>query len=95
MVTFLNRATIFEWGVIDYECKNVHKTYMCLKEIGLHAQDVVTIQGSKVNTIMGGGGRDVIDHLIALRSFFFYYEQNFPYDSENYEVNGYKHESDL
>lgn len=78
MVTFLNQTTIFKWGVIECECKNVHKTRPCLKEFGLRAQDIVTIQGSKVNIIMGGGGRgDVIDHLIALSSSLFYYEQNF------------------
>jgi hypothetical protein len=71
MVTFLViRATIFEWGVIECECKNVHKTYMCLKKIGLHARDMVTIQGSRVNIVMGGGERNLIDHPIALRFFF-------------------------
>ena len=39
----------------------------CLKEIGLHAQELLTILGSNVN-IIGEGG--LYDHLIRLRIFF-------------------------
>jgi hypothetical protein len=31
---------------------------------------MVTIQGSRVNIVMGGGERNLIDHPIALRFFF-------------------------
>ena len=34
--------------------KNGHQEGMCLKEIGLHAQNVSTILGSMVNMIGGG-----------------------------------------
>ena len=45
---------IYEWYVVRCGSKNGHQNDMCLKEIGLHAQNMLTILGSMgedVNTI--------------------------------------------
>ena len=41
------------------------KDIMCLKEIGPHAQNMLTILGSIVNIILG----DLYDHLMSMRIF--------------------------
>ena len=45
LVTFLNERPIFEWCVVSCGSKNEHQKEMCLKEIGLCAQNVRTILG--------------------------------------------------
>ena len=45
---------VFEW-LIRCGSKNRHQKDMCLKEIGLQAQNMLTILGSIANMI--GGGR--------------------------------------
>ena len=52
-VIYLNGTPIFEWWVVRCRIKNEHQKDMCLKEIGLQAQNVLTILSSKVNTIGG------------------------------------------
>ena len=42
---------IFEWHVLRIGSKNKHQNDMCLKEIGLHAQNTLTILSSKVKII--------------------------------------------
>ena len=42
---------IFEWHVVRWGSKNGHQKYMYLKEIGLRAQNMLTILGSLVNMI--------------------------------------------
>ena len=47
---------IFEWQVVKCGCENGHhKGIMCLKEIGVRAQNMITILGPIVNTNLGGG----------------------------------------
>jgi hypothetical protein len=44
---------------------------MCLKEVGLHGQNKMTILNSIINMILiffGGGG--VYDHLMSTKNFF-------------------------
>jgi len=42
---------IFEWHVVRCESKNSHQKNMCLKEIRLHAQNMLIILGSIINMI--------------------------------------------
>ena len=60
--THLHRTPKFEWFVIWCGSKNGHqKGIMCLKEIGHRAHNMITIPGSIVNIIVGGGrGRTLI-----------------------------------
>ena len=51
-VTYLNRTPIFEWYVDWCGSRNrCQKDNMYLQEIGLHAQKMITILSSTVNTI--------------------------------------------
>ena len=52
--THLTQTTIFEWYVVCCGFKNGRQKYTCLKEIGLHAQDMITILGSIFNIIDRG-----------------------------------------
>ena len=53
-VTCLTRTPIFRWYVVRCGPKNVYqKIIMCLKELGLQAQNMVTILSSIVNIIGG------------------------------------------
>jgi len=48
MVTFPKQTAIFEWCVVQCGRKNGHqKGIRCLKEIELHAQNMITILGSR------------------------------------------------
>ena len=50
--------------------QNAHQTDMCLKEIGLHVQNLLIVLGLYIYIyIFGGGGRKVYDHLIRMRIF--------------------------
>ena len=51
--TTLTWTPIFESYVVRCGSKNGHQKDMSLKEIGLHAQNMLTILGSKVNMIWG------------------------------------------
>ena len=44
---------MFEWCVVRCGSKNGHQKDMCSKEIGLHAQNLLTIQGSIFNMVEG------------------------------------------
>ena len=55
-VTFLIRTPILKWYVVCCGSKNIYQKDMCLKEIGLHAQNITTILVSIVNIKAGGGG---------------------------------------
>ena len=44
---------IFEWYAVRCESKNRHQKDMCLKRIGLRAQNMFTILGSIVSMIGG------------------------------------------
>lgn len=50
LVPCLNRTPIFEWHVVMCDTMNGYKK-MSLKEIGLHAQNMITIIGSYPNII--------------------------------------------
>ena len=64
-VTFLDRFPIFEWCVIRCRSKKEHQNNMCLKEIRLHAQNLLTTLGSIVNTIVSRGGGRLQEHIMA------------------------------
>ena len=42
---------ILEWNMVGCESKNWHQENTCIKEIGLRAQNTMTILGSLVNMI--------------------------------------------
>ena len=55
MVTFSNWKSIFEWCVVRYGCKNGHqKDIICVKEIGLCAQNI--LNHSRLNYQHNCGG---------------------------------------
>ena len=47
--------------------KNGHKKYTCLNEIGIRAQNMVTILDLMVN--VNGGRENLYDHLMNMRIF--------------------------
>ena len=55
---------IFEWCVVRRESKNGHQKDMCLKEIELCVQNMLTIIGSIIDMIGG-----LYDHLMSKRMF--------------------------
>jgi hypothetical protein len=60
-----SNQTIFERCVIKDKCKNGYQKDMCLNEIGLSVQKMLSILGSIINII---GGK-LCDHLMSLRIF--------------------------
>ena len=56
MVTDLNHTPKSQWCAVRCRSKNGHKKHMCLKEIELSAQNVLTILNSIVNIVERGGG---------------------------------------
>ena len=63
----LKQTRILEWCVVSCGSKSRHQNNMCLKEIGLHAQNLLAILGSVVN--IGGEHRwhHLCDHAIKDR----------------------------
>ena len=55
LINHLNSTTLSEWYVLWCGFKNGHQKDTCFKEIGLHAQNMITISGTVVN-LMGRGG---------------------------------------
>ena len=55
VVAYLNQTMVYDWCVLN-GFENEHKKGMCVKEIGLHVQNVNTISSSIKNIIFGGGG---------------------------------------
>ena len=53
LITYLTCTPIFEWYVVWCGYKNEYKKDMCLKEIGLHAQNMITILSFTINMIGG------------------------------------------
>ena len=51
--TTLIWTPMFEWYVVWCGSKNWHPKEICLNEIGLRAQNMLTILGSRVNMIGG------------------------------------------
>ena len=45
-ISDLNHAPIFEWYVVKYGSMNKYQKSSCLKEIGLHAQNMINVLGS-------------------------------------------------
>ena len=57
-ITYLNLTHVFEWHQVRCGSKNkCQKDITCLKEFGLHAQNMITILDSIVS--INGGGRHV------------------------------------
>ena len=57
---------------------------MCLKEIGIHAENKKIILGCKVKHNWG----DICEHLMSMRISHFDNELDNDMSSENYELNG-------
>ena len=51
-VTDLDREPIFEWYAVRCGFKNGAQKYICLNDIGLHVQNMITILGLIVNIIL-------------------------------------------
>ena len=51
LVNYLTQTPIFEWCMVRCGSKNEHQRNMCSKEIGLCAENFITIPGSIVNII--------------------------------------------
>ena len=66
-IRFLLLITHFyiEWDVVSVAPRMGTKIYLCLNEIGLHAQYMVIVQGQEVN-IIWGGGEGPCDHLMSM-----------------------------
>ena len=64
-VTYLRRTLIFEWYVVWCGSKNKYQKDTCLKEIGLHAQNMITIVASIID-LLGG---NLYDHSMSTRIF--------------------------
>ena len=64
-ITYFYRTLVFEWYVIWRGLKNKYKKDMCLKEIGLCAQNMITILSSTINII----GGDLYNELMSTRIF--------------------------
>ena len=66
LVSYLNQTPIFEWYVVWCGSKNEYQNYnVCLQEIGLRAQNVITILSSIVSMIK----EDLYNHFVSLRIF--------------------------
>ena len=63
---------------------------MCLKEIGLCAQNMLTILSSVVNNTRGGHIEPLHEH----ENLCFDYGQDIHISSKNYEANGSGHDVD-
>ena len=83
---------MFEWYVVRCGSKNKRQSDTCSKEIGLCAQNTLTIRGSVVNMIEGG---ILYDHLYEYENLHFDSDQNILIGSKHHEANGYKHNLDL
>ena len=53
LITYLTCTPIFEWYVVWCGYKNEYQKDMCLKEIGLYAQNMITILSLTINMIGG------------------------------------------
>ena len=71
LVTCLNQTSINLNGTYMVRCgfKGGYPKYMCLKEIGPHAQKKITILGSIVNIVREGKGGGLYDHLMTMKIF--------------------------
>lgn len=67
MLHCFHRTAIFEWCEVMHVSTNGHQNDTCLKEIGLHAQNMIIILGS-ISNIIGG---DLDDQLMSSRIFTF------------------------
>jgi hypothetical protein len=56
LVTHRNLTPIFEWYVVQCDPKTKYQNDICIKVTRLRAQNMLTILGSIVNIIWGGGG---------------------------------------
>ena len=65
LVTYLDWTPIFEWYVVICDSKNRYETDMCLKEIGLRAQNMITI--FRLNSQHKWG--DLYDYLMSTTIF--------------------------
>ena len=63
---FSYQTILFQWYLIRYGCKNKHQIATCQKKIGLHAQSMLIIINSIMNTF-GGGHGDLCDHSTSPR----------------------------
>ena len=65
IIIVLNQIATFVWFVVRCGLKNAHQNDICLQDIGLCAENMVTILPSIVNIIE----EDLYDHLTIARIF--------------------------
>jgi hypothetical protein len=65
LVTFLYQTPAFEWYVVRFDYKNGYRIDICLKEIGVRAENMITTLGSIVSII----GEHLYGHLMSTRIF--------------------------
>ena len=61
LVTFLHWEPLSGWYAVGCSSKNGYQKDICLQEIGLYAQNVITILSSIINIIRSEGDFNV-DH---------------------------------
>ena len=71
--------------MIRRDSKNKHQKNMCSKEIGLRAQNIVTVLSLIVNTTE----KNLYNHLISTRRFTLIMNKNIHMSSKIYEQNDY------
>ena len=75
--------------MLEYGSKDRHQKAMCLKEIGLRAQNMLTI----LNNHHDRG--DVYDHFHRRENLHFHNEEDSHMSSQHYQANGSGHDMDL
>jgi hypothetical protein len=53
LVVFLIRSPTFEWYVVWCGIKNEYQKFICLNEVGLRAQNMITILDARTNVMEG------------------------------------------
>ena len=86
----LDQTSTFEWYVIKFSFRNGYQKNMCLNEIRLRAQNMITVRGSIAHIIEG----NPYDHLMSMKIFTLIMNKIFFINSANYEKNGYGLDSD-
>ena len=90
-VTSLIGTTMFEWCVVRCGSENAYQKHMYSNEIGLCAQNMMTILNSMVHVMCG----DLYDHLMSTKNFLLIPNKVFIWSFKNYEESGYSLDLDI
>ena len=94
-VTDLDREPIFEWYAVRCGFKNGAQKYICLNDIGLHVQNMITILGLIINIILFYFGGRAIWPFNEHENLHFDHEKDINMSSRSYEESGYSLDLDL